>query len=339
MLTLAFDTATNVATSALVWDDELLAELDVAPGERAGGRRRALPAGRRPARPARGARRGHRAEGASRACGWGSRPPARCRSRSRFPSQASRRCAPSRRARRGRCRSSTRGAVRCSCSTGSPRSRPRTSTSTDACASATAQSATGRSSGRRGADPARRRRAAPAARAVSRPAGRRLWARRARRADLSSSPRRGAESRMKMKQEPRIRTLQLRDLPSIERIERDLRDAVVAVDVRGRAVEAVVGLPGRVRREDAQADRLPDRVALRRRMARDEHRGCARTTAQRRGDDDARAPVRGHRRRRSPRLHARGPRVERGRSSSTSGSASNRAGSGAATTRTTARTR
>ena len=66
--------------------------------------------------------------------------------------------------------------------------------------------------------------------------------------------------------------------PAVDRAHRArlVRDALVAVDVRGRALEAVVGLPRRVRREDAQADRLPDRVALRRRMARDEHRGRAR---------------------------------------------------------------
>ena len=76
MLTLAFDTATNVATSALVWDDEALAELTSRPVSvledvdalfRRGGvpaQLEALVVGTGPGSP--------------RACGWGSRPPARC---------------------------------------------------------------------------------------------------------------------------------------------------------------------------------------------------------------------------------------------------------------------
>ena len=50
-----------------------------------------------------------------------------------------------------------------------------------------------------------------------------------------------------------------------------LPDAVVAVDVRRRAGEAVVDLPRRVRCRRA-ARRLPDRLPLRRRLARDERR-------------------------------------------------------------------
>ena len=46
-----------------------------------------------------------------------------------------------------------------------------------------------------------------------------------------------------------IRRLQLRDLSAIEEIERErVPDAVVALDVRRRALEAVVDLPRRLRR-------------------------------------------------------------------------------------------
>ena len=46
-------------------------------------------------------------------------------------------------------------------------------------------------------------------------------------------------------------------------------DALVALDVRGRARQAVVALPRRLRGRD-RADRLPDHLPLRRRLARDE---------------------------------------------------------------------
>src|SRR5439155_6336623 len=84
--------------------------------------------------------------------------------------------------------------------------------------------------------------------------------------------------------------------------------ALVALDVRGRAREAVVDLPGRLRR--GEPGRLPDHLPLRRRVARDERRGLARVPAPRDCDDDARPPVRAHRGRRTPRLHARGARLE-----------------------------
>ena len=48
-----------------------------------------------------------------------------------------------------------------------------------------------------------------------------------------------------------IRPLQLRDLSTIEEIERQrLPDALVALDVRGRARQAVVDLPRRRSRSD-----------------------------------------------------------------------------------------
>ena len=98
MLTLAFDTATDVATSALVWDGEVLGELrsrpvsvleDVDALFRRGG-----------VRPAHSSRRSSSApgRGASPACGWGSRRRARSRSRSTSPSRG----LDARRARRGR---------------------------------------------------------------------------------------------------------------------------------------------------------------------------------------------------------------------------------------------
>ena len=57
-------------------------------------------------------------------------------------------------------------------------------------------------------------------------------------------------------------------------------DTVVAVDVRGRAREAVLDLARRVRARHARAARLPDHLPLRRRMARDEPRGCTGSPAQ-----------------------------------------------------------
>ena len=76
-----------------------------------------------------------------------------------------------------------------------------------------------------------------------------------------------------------------------------------------------------------RARRLPDRLALRRRVARDERRRRPGPPRPRHRDDAARAAVRAHRRRRPPRLHARGARLERRRRSrSTSGSASSSRG-------------
>src|SRR3954468_10227500 len=90
-------------------------------------------------------------------------------------------------------------------------------------------------------------------------------------------------------------------------------DAVFAVDVRGRACEAVVDLPRRVRRRRRRgnARRLPDRLAVRRRVARDERRRRSGSSRPRNRDNDARAAVRSDGRRRAPRLHARGSRLER----------------------------
>ena len=79
-----------------------------------------------------------------------------------------------------------------------------------------------------------------------------------------------------------FRKLKLRDLNKIEEIERSVvPDAVVALDVRGRAGEAVLDLPRRDRRRAGRAHRLPDHLPLRRRLARDEHRGRRRSTGAR----------------------------------------------------------
>src|SRR4051794_35715543 len=90
-------------------------------------------------------------------------------------------------------------------------------------------------------------------------------------------------------------------------------DAVVALDVRGRAREAELDLPRRLRRRRrvGQARRVSHRLSLRRRLACDERRGRSRPARPRHRDDAPRASVRADGRRRAPRLHARGPRLER----------------------------
>src|SRR5204862_6093438 len=88
--------------------------------------------------------------------------------------------------------------------------------------------------------------------------------------------------------------------------------ALVAIDVRERAREAVFSLPRSVRSRRESARRVPHHLPLRRRLARDEHRGRARLPAARRRHDAAPAAVRAHRREWRPRLHARGARLEQG---------------------------
>ena len=127
-----------------------------------------------------------------------------------------------------------------------------------------------------------------------------------------------------------LRPLELRDLDAIERDRaRVVPDAVVALDVRGRAREADA------RSASAPSTPTParlvgylDHLALRRRLARDERRrrprlpraaGSRTTLLERLFELTAR--------RRAPRLHARGARLERrARSRSTSGSASSARG-------------
>src|SRR3954468_25054380 len=87
-------------------------------------------------------------------------------------------------------------------------------------------------------------------------------------------------------------------------------DAVVARDVRARAVEAVGHLPGGVAR--GQDRRLPDLLALRHRVARDERRGRRPHAARGHRHHPAGAPVRARRRARRA-VHARGPHIERSR--------------------------
>src|SRR4051794_14413780 len=87
-------------------------------------------------------------------------------------------------------------------------------------------------------------------------------------------------------------------------------DAVVARDVRARAVEAVGYLPrGAPRGQDR---RLPDLLALRHRVARDERRGRRPHAARGHRHNPARAAVRARRRARRA-VHARGSHLERAR--------------------------
>ena len=83
--------------------------------------------------------------------------------------------------------------------------------------------------------------------------------------------------------------------------------AVVAGDVRARAVQAVEHLRRRVPRR--RADRLPDLLALPHGLAPDEHRRARRPPARRGRHGPDRAPARRGRRPRP--LHARGARLER----------------------------
>ena len=130
--------------------------------------------------------------------------------------------------------------------------------------------------------------------------------------------------------------------PRLDRADRAHRlpDALVAVDVRGRAGQAVVDLAGRVRPHGRPARRLPDHLPLRRRLARDERRGRGALPAARHRHADARGALPHDGRRRPARLHARGARLEHvgDRALREPRVLADRA-CGAATTRTTARTR
>ena len=137
-----------------------------------------------------------------------------------------------------------------------------------------------------------------------------------------------------------LRKLELRDLGAIE------RSSASRTRRRGRARCSPASSPSRARSASAPSSRRQARwsatchLALRRRLARDEPRRrrptyAATASHARSSTASSRSP-----RPTAPRLHARGPGLERRtRSGSTSASASSRGASGAATTPTTARTR
>src|SRR5262249_29683389 len=108
--------------------------------------------------------------------------------------------------------------------------------------------------------------------------------------------------------------------PGAARPQRDREDrarvvphAVVPLDVRWGAGEAVIHLARRVRPGDARSARLPDHQPLRRRLARDEPRRLAEASPQAHCGGTPRAAVRGHGGRGPARLHTRGARLERRR--------------------------
>ena len=252
MLTLAFDTATDVATSALVRDGEVL-------GERTGRAVSVLAdadellraAGVAPARP-RPARRRHRPGELHRRA---DRPRRRARARARAR-PAGRRRLDARRARRRRAR---RGA--------GDRRPPaaRSSPSLAATSGARHRTCSKWTSGRMyvgdgavryrelieaagGVVPPDDERAPPPAGALPR------GARRARAGRPSSSSRSTSAPPTRRCRRDRDPRLQLRDLTAIEEIERRrLPDAVVALDVRGRA--------RRSRRRSASAPSTTSRLA------------------------------------------------------------------------------
>ena len=89
-------------------------------------------------------------------------------------------------------------------------------------------------------------------------------------------------------------------------------DAVVALDVRGRARQAVARSAS-ARSTRTAARRLPDRLALRRRLARDERRRRPRASPPRDRHRAARALFELTAGDAQPRLHARGARLQHGR--------------------------
>ena len=295
MLTLAFDTATATATSALVWDGEVLGERARAPppcsrtSTRSSG---AAACGRRSSKRSSSAR----GRAASRGCGWaGDRAglsfsldvPLAGVSTLAALAAGSPEALPVIDARRGevfvldgepRVLEPEDVDVRGRVCVGDGAVRYRV---------------TFEEHGAR--DPARRRPGARPARALPRAARRRASAPRTRssRSTCVLPTRSRADAR-----DDRVRRSRAQG-PRRDRAHRArvVRDAVVALDVRRRAREGVVGLPRRARR-DEHARRLPDHLAVRGRLARDEHRRRSRPPPPRRRDRAARATVRAHRGRR-----------------------------------------
>ena len=190
---------------------------------------------------------GHRPRKLHRACAWASRPRGRWRSRSSSRSRASRRSTRSPPAPRARSRWSTRAGARSSRSSTASRaaSRPQSSAGGPARRRRRA-SLPGRRSRRAGAEvPPDDDERAPPARPLPCALARDFGAAGRGRADLPPRARRRQGDRQRSIE---LRRLKLRDLGAIERDRAPLvPDALVALDVRGRADEAVVDLPRRPR--------------------------------------------------------------------------------------------
>ena len=271
MLTLAFDTATGVATTALVRDGDVLGER-VGPRvrgarrrRRAGPRSRLGPARSRPARRRRRPRQLHRRADRARrrprpgACagsaGRGRIDPGGARGRS------SRSRSRSIDARRGEIFGLVSGHARCLAPDDLRVDRGRTYVGDGA----VRYRAHDRGTAEVSCLPTAATLHVPHARFHARLAG-------------EGGPAEQVEPVYLELPMPRGRSLD-RDPPAAaSRPDRDrgdraqrLSDAVVALDVRRRALEAVLGLPRRLRGADPAW--LPDHLAVRRRLARDERRG------------------------------------------------------------------
>src|SRR4051794_6508313 len=244
----------------------------------------------------------------------GSRRRAGLRSRSTSPARASRPWRRSPPALRRRCRSSTPSGARSSPSSAASRAcstRRSCRWTGEPSASATARSATGSCS--RSAGPSCRRTTTSAT--CRAPASTRRWPESRGRWTSSSRCISGCPMpRGTSDDDDRAAPARARRPPR-DRGDRApfVPDPVVALDVRGRARQAELDLPRRLRGggRGRRARRLPDRLALRRRLARDERRRRPRPPRPRRRDHAPRAALRPHGRRRSPGLHARGAHLER----------------------------
>ena len=244
MLILAFDTATDVATSALVTGREgrRRACVQACPGPR----RRAGAHRRRRARAGRG--RGDRGRHRTRELHRPSHRARHCASTLALARRARCRCLHPRRARRGRARGrardrrpARRGLHAGERSRRSSATRRRWSSRRAGPTWATARCSTAPSSRR--AEPRSPRTTTPphSLGATYRCSRSRLRAGRCRRADLPPRAGRRESARALME----IRRLSLQDLdPIVRDRERGLSDALVALDVRRRARQAVLRLPG-----------------------------------------------------------------------------------------------
>ena len=339
MLTLAFDTATDARRARSSGTARCSASAPRSAVTRARGRRRAVPPRRRAAAASSTASSSAPGRGASPACGWGSRRRARSAlaldvpAGGRLDARRARRPAP------GRARGDRRAARRGVLLDGEPRvlrpedcrrARPRVRRRRRRPLPRHARAA------RRGDPAGRRPRARPAARFHAQLAERLRPGRRGR-ADLPARSRREAERA----RDESVR-LQLDGTSrEIEQIERESYPTPWSRSMfAGELAKASSVCLGAFDEDDEGAHRLPDRLALRRRLARDEHRRRPGASARRRRDRDARAPLRADGGTTAgAATRSRCASRTTPRSISTSASASSRAGSAAATTPTTARTR